>query len=505
MTLRPDIAQILGTWASNDRPLYEQLADAVREAIERRDLVPGTRLPAERELARLLVVSRTTVSGAYEALKAEGYLESREGSGTRVCAVSDGENEAPIGHGIPRLAAFWRRGSEREVVNLTRSGFRGFSDLPAGALAIDSAELAGLIDDSVGYSREGLPELRAEIARWMTQNQLPTSADQVLVTTGAQQAINLLTTIHLRPGDGVILENPTYYGAIDSFRWADARLLPVAVGPGGPDVDQVADLLARRAPSMAYFTLSFHNPTGAVATDAVRRRLAAIAVASGIPVIDDLELASHYVERPPPPPLAAYTDAANVISVASMSKMFWAGLRVGWVRAEPEMLARVARAKVVADLGSSLPTQLIAARMLRHGVEIAAARREQLAERRRVLEEAIAEDLPDWTYEPPAGGVFLWLRLPRGDGTELSQLAERYGVLVQPGATLSADSSFTDHVRIPFVEQPGTIRIGVARLARAWAAYRRSVSAGTFRLRVREVSSGGPGPQALAVGAAKRR
>ena len=236
----------------------------------------------------------------------------------------------------------------------------------------------------------------------------------MLVTTGAQQAINLLTTVYLRPGDGVILENPTYYGAIDSFRWADARLLPVAIGAHGPNVDEVAHLIERQAPCLGYFTLSFHNPTGAVASDAVRRRLAAIAEASALPTIDDLELASHYVDHPPPPPLAAYTDAPNVISIASMSKMFWAGLRIGWVRADPEVLALVARAKVVADLGSSLPTQLIAARMLREGDAIASVRRAHLVVRRRVLEEAIAELLPDWTFDPPAGGVFLWLRLPHG-------------------------------------------------------------------------------------------
>ena len=469
-----DIAGILGTWSRGDRPLYRQLADALRDAIDRRDLPPGARLPSERELARLLVISRTTVSGAYEALKAEGYLESRQGSATRVSTADDmAHHEAVAGKGLPGLALFWRRGLESEVINLTRSGFRGFRDLPPDVATFDASEFRDLIDDSVGYSPEGLPELRLEIARWMTQNQLPTSPEQVLVTSGAQQAISLLTTVYLRPGLGVILENPTYYGAIDSFRWADARLLPVSIGPHGPDLDHVEDLIAHRSPSMAYFTLSFHNPTGAVASDAIRRRLAAIAETNGLLVIDDLELAWHYVDRPPPPPLAAYSDAENIVSVASMSKMFWAGLRVGWIRADPDVLARVARAKIVADLGSSLPAQLIAARMLQRGAEIAATRRMQLAIGRQALEDALAEALPDWTYEPPSGGVFLWLRLPFGDGVEMSQLAERYGVLVQPGATLSVDGMFNDYVRIPFVEHPDTIRIGIARLARAWAAYGR--------------------------------
>ena len=469
-----DIGGILGTWVRGDGPLYVQLADALRDAIDRRDLPPGARLPSERELARLLVVSRTTAAGAYEALKGEGYLESRRGSATRVCTGTDAaDDDAVVAKGVPGLALFWRRGFESEVVNLTRSGFRGFQDLPQAAATFGPTDLRRLLEDSVGYSSEGLPELRLEIARWMTQNQLPTTPDQILVTSGAQQAINLLATVYLRPGFGVILENPTYYGAIDSFRWADARLLPVPIGPLGPDLDRVQDHIARRSPAMAYFTLSFHNPTGAVASDAVRRRLAAICEQSGLPVIDDLELAWHFQDQPPPRPLAAYSDADNIISVASMSKMFWAGLRVGWIRADPDVLARAARAKVVADLGSSLPAQMIATRMLQHGREIAATRRVQLAERRRVLEEALATTLPDWTYEPPAGGVFLWLRLPFGDGVEMSQLAERYGVLIQPGATLSVDGSFNDYVRIPFVEDPEVIRLGITRLARAWEAYAR--------------------------------
>ena len=235
MARAQDIAGILGTWSRGHRPLYQQLADALRAAIERRDLPPGARVPAERELARTLVVSRNTVASAYEELKDQGYLESRQGSGTRVIGGNVGGVDPAVASSVPRLASLWRRGSEPEVVNLTRSGFRGVGDLPPDTIRLDPSELARLIDDSVGYSREGLPELRIEIARWMTRNQLPTDADQVLVTTGAQQAINLLTTVYLRPGDGVILENPTYYGAIDSFRWADARLLPVAIGAAWPE------------------------------------------------------------------------------------------------------------------------------------------------------------------------------------------------------------------------------------------------------------------------------
>jgi DNA-binding transcriptional MocR family regulator len=473
MTPEPDIGGILGSWAAGDRPLYEQLADALRSAIVDRDLPPGSRLPAERELARMLAISRTTVAGAYEALKADGWLESRQGSGTRVRAVLGESGERMIGGGgVPRLAPFWGPGADPEVINLTRSSFRGFEDFPLGAAALPEVDLAALIDGSVGYDASGLPELRSEIAAWMSANRLPTSAEEIVITTGAQQAISLLAALYLKPGAPVVLQNPTFYGAIDVFRGADARLLPIHVGHDGLDPDELEGVLRQRSPALTYLTLSFHNPTGVVASMGVRRRLAGIVEASGIPLIDDLELAWHVIDGTPPAPLGALTTHEGVISVASMSKMFWAGLRVGWVRAAPAILARIARLKMVADLGSSLPSQLIAVQMLRHGPAIVARRRQQLAVRRAALQEAVARHLPEWDYVPPKGGVYLWLRLPQGDAFELAQVAARHGVVITPGNGMSVDGSFPDYVRIPFVEPPEVIYEGIARLGRAWRLYR---------------------------------
>ena len=268
-----DIGGILGSWASGDRPLYEQLADALRRAIVARDLAPGSRLPAERELARLLAISRTTVAGAYEALKADGWLESRQGSGTRVRADLSGSDPTMVaGGGIPRLVPFWGPASDRDVINLTRSGFRGFDDFPRDAIQLPADELASLIDGSVGYDPNGLPELRVEAARWMTTTMmLPTTPDEILITTGAQQAISLVGSLYVQQGDPVVLENPTFYGAIDVFRGIGARLQPVPLGPHGVQVDQIAAIVARRRPALAYLTLSHHNPTGTVASDRVRR------------------------------------------------------------------------------------------------------------------------------------------------------------------------------------------------------------------------------------------
>ena len=122
------------------------------------------------------------------------------------------------------------------MINLTRSGFRGFDDFPREAIELPAEELASLIDGSVGYDPSGLPELRVEAARWLTSNGLPTTSDEILITTGAQQAISLVTSLYLREGEGVILENPTFYGAIDAFRGVGAKLLPVSLTPHAVDV-----------------------------------------------------------------------------------------------------------------------------------------------------------------------------------------------------------------------------------------------------------------------------
>lgn len=468
-------AGLIGDWAKGDGPLYRRLERALRGAIGRRAIPAGSRLPPERELSRLLAVSRTTVTGAYEALKGDGWLESREGSGTRVRDRHKEWTDLPLfapGMELPIHADILPLLSGvGEAVDLTAPGFRGYGDLPVESSVLPSVELAGAIDESVGYIPLGIPRLREAIADWLADQGLPTSADQVLVTSGAQQAISLTTTLLVRPGDTVIVENPTYYGAIDSFRLAEARTLAVPGSASSLDVDRLREILAAGRPRLIYLGLTFKNPTGSLVPDDVRHRLADLIDEYEVPVIDDLAFGSHLIDTEPPPPLATYAKRGQVVTVGSMSKLFWAGLRIGWLRAEPPLINQLARLKVVADLGSSIPSQLLALHLLDAGDEVIATRRRQLRSRLAVLIEALQSCLPDWQYERPLGGVFVWVKMPHGDAGELAQLAIRRGVRITPGSVFSPDGSFGDHIRLPFVAPEASIRDGIERLAAAWGDY----------------------------------
>ena len=452
--------------------MYARLAKAIRAGIGDGTIPVGSRLPAERALAEALAVSRTTVATAYRLLEEEGWLERRRGSGTRVKLRSDlrGAEAPPVpllrGGAIETLL-----GELEGTVDLTVAGFLGAEALPAEMLAISVEEAEAALLGHVGYLPSGMPELRERVAAWLTDQGLPTASPQILITSGAQQAIGLVAALVLQPADAVALENPTYFGAIDVFRSRGTRLVPVPLDRAGVDVQALSDAVASSAPLLIYVTPTCNNPTGSVLSPERRRSLASLLEGFGGYVIEDQTLAPLLYEDEIPPPIAALTDSENVVVIGSMSKLFWGGLRVGWIRAPETLITRLARLKVMADLGSSLPSQLIASRLLPRAAEVQARRREQLRERWRVLTDLVAELLPSWELWPPVGGLFAWAKLPDGDANRLAQIANRHGVRIMPGSTLSVDGSHADHVRLSLTPDVETLAVGLRRLAEAWKVY----------------------------------
>ena len=467
-------ARALGDWRKGDGPAYRRLAGSVRDAIRRGEVGPGERLPAERVLARLLTVSRTTVVAAYELLRQEEWLESRQGSGTRVATGSAVPGALP-----PEDAGGSFRGHPVYRGLIEGSGgtieFLG-AHLPGGEFlaremgALDRKALAELLK-TPGYVPMGLPALRSAIAAYLSRGGLPTTEEQVLVTCGAQQAVAISAAAFLRRGDGVILENPTYLGAIDIFTNLGARLLPLAVERDGVRADALRDLASKAAPRLVYLMPTFQNPTGALMPDRARRAVARLAKERQLPIVEDNTLADLSLAGAPPPPLAAFEPAAPILTVGSLSKLFWGGLRVGWIRASEAILTRIAKRKIMADLGGSLLSQLAAVRLLPRAEEVRELRRREIRERLDVLTRQLAKQLPEWTWTPPAGGLSLWVKLPRGNADAFAQLALRHGVSVVPGSLASPDGRLNDHLRLPYVLDRETMEEGVRRLARAWAAY----------------------------------
>ncbi len=452
--------------------MYVRLAKAIRTGIGDGTLPVGSRLPAERVLADALAVSRTTVATAYRLLAEEGWLERRRGSGTRVKLRSDLRGAeaptVPLSHGAAMETLL---GELEGTVDLTVAGFLGAEALPAEMLTISVEEAENALLGHVGYLPSGLPELRERVAAWLTEQGLPTASPQVLITSGAQQAIGLVAALVLQPGDAVVLENPTYFGAIDVFRSRGARLMPVPLDRDGVDVRALSDAVAMSAPALIYVTPTCNNPTGSILSPERRRSLARLLEGFDGYVIEDQVLSPLLYEGETPVPLAALTDSENVVVIGSMSKLFWGGLRVGWIRAPETLITRLARLKVMADLGSSLPSQLIASRLLPKAAEVEARRREQLRERWRLLTGLVAELLPSWELWPPSGGPFAWAKLPEGDANRLAQIANRHGVRIMPGSVLSADGSHADHIRLSLTPDVETLAVGVRRLAEAWKVY----------------------------------
>jgi DNA-binding transcriptional MocR family regulator len=194
-------------------------------------------------------------------------------------------------------------------------------------------------------------------------------------------------------------------------------------------------------------------------------------------VVEDNALADLALTCNPPRPIAAFSDSRAILTLGSMSKLFWGGLRVGWVRAAPQIIAQLTHMKVTQDLGSSVASQALSVRLLANVDSVKAFRRKQATLRLEVLTRLLSELLPSWTWRRPAGGLSLWIRLPYGRADHFAQVAARHGVVIIPGSTASTSSNHDDCIRLPFVRDPEVLTDGVQRLAEAWEAYSRTLPA----------------------------
>lgn len=458
------LAASLRTWTDRPGPLYQRLADAMRDALDH-DIPSGAALPPERRLAGQLAVSRTTVVAAYRILRAEGRLASRQGSGTRAAGARAAGRHPPASMATYRSLI----GRDAAAIDLATAGLGAEGILSGELLADASAELSSLTGN-VGYFPHGLPALRRAIARHLSGRGLPTTEPQILVTSGAQQAITLLARLHAGNGTCVAMENPTYAGALDAFAAAGARIVTVPVeqdaGPPAP----LRQLLRRERPLLLYLMPTFQNPTGAVSTPARRQQLAALAAEQHVLLVEDNTLETLAIGTAPPP-VAAFGQHGSIVTIGSLSKIAWAGLRVGWIRARPQIIGQLVMLKTAEDLGTSVPSQTIGRAVLDDFARISAFRAAQLRDCLQLAVGLLRDKLPSWQFIPPAGGQSLWLRLPVGDANEFATAALRRGVTVIPGPQLSPDGSFTDYIRLQFLHPPDVLNEAIRRLATAWDDY----------------------------------
>jgi len=243
------------------------------------------------------------------------------------------------------------------------------------------------------------------------------------------------------------------------------------VGASGVPIGVLRDRIIATAARLVYMTPTFQNPTGAVMPVGARKEVARIASELAIPVIDDGALSELAMSGPTLPLIASYAPSAPILTIGSLSKLAWPGLRTGWVRAPEPIIERLARLKSANDLGSPLLTQAIAVRLLAVIDRICQLRRDQLRPRRDLMAGLLRESLPDWKFRVPAGGLFFWVKLPAGDSREFAQVALRHGTLILPGPAMSATEQHAPFIRLPFLAEDEMLRSGVRRLAAAWRDY----------------------------------
>ena len=457
----------LDGWQHRQGPAYRALAGSLRTLVLDGRVSVETRLPAERELCTVLGVSRTTVASAYELLRAEGFLSSRRGAGSWTAL--------PEGRPMPVAGLSPFPTDRGGVIDL------GVAALSAPEPWITTAMTAALAE-LPGYTRThgdfpaGLQLLREAVADRYAQRGLPTAPEQIMITSGAAGALALVLRLLAGPADRIAVESPSYANALQAMRFVGARPVPVPLGEEGWQLDAWARTLREASPALAYVIPDFHNPTGLLMPESQRRELVALARATGTTLIVDETMAELDLDpdaAPMPLPLAAHDRTGASISIGSAGKTFWGGLRIGWIRARPELVRRLAADRASLDVCSPVMDQLAVRHLLAECLpEVLAFQRQRVREQREALAAAVREQLPGWTFRLPRGGLSLWVRT--GDegpgGSALATAAERYGVWVGSGPRFGVDGVLERFVRLPYTQPPEVSREAVRRLAAAAAA-----------------------------------
>ncbi|HEV7751131.1 MAG TPA: PLP-dependent aminotransferase family protein [Baekduia sp.] len=462
VTVAPTVlARTLGDGWRRPGASAHALADALRGLVVDGRLAVRTRVPSERALAPALGVSRGTVSRAYDRLRADGYLVSARGAGSWL-TLPDG---AGPGDPPPVPGAAGAAAGRARAVDLTVAALPAPEPLLAECAARAAAGLSRYAA-TLGYAPAGLAVLREAIAARFSERGAPTTADQILVTSGAQHALHLVLSLLAAPGERVLVDAPTYPRTLSAVRAARARAVAVPLGASGWDLDAWDAAIRAIGPRLGLTIPDFHNPTGLTMSAGDRAALAASAARAGMLLVADETLAELRLDGPAmPPPLAAGDPGGAVVTIGSMSKSAWGGLRIGWIRAAPRLIRELSAARADLDLAGPVLEQLVAVELLARWDEVLASRRSLLRPRRDALLAALAEHAPAWTCRRPRGGLSAWVRLPAPVATRLSSAAAREDLLITPGPSFSVDGTFEHHVRLPFTLPPAELTNAVRTLA----------------------------------------
>ena len=469
-----------------------QLAEALIAAIEDGRLEPGAKLPPTRELAAAAGVNHLTAARVYKRLAEDGYVSAQVGRGTfvrlRATAVAaEADSDEWQQYVLPdRQASYaqqvhleaYHNPFEPDVLSLA-VGWPNPDTLPTDDLARIAADVfREERGDALSYlSAEGLPALRVELAARGREAGFATDADEIIVTSGARQGIDLVVRTLVRAGDVVAIESPTFTGALASLHAAGARVIGVPFDEDGVDVEAFERIIARHEVKLLFLQTACQNPTGRDIAPDRRARLVELARERSFFIVDDGVYANLRFEGDPFPRMRAAAPD-HVIYLDSLSKTVGGGLRVGWMAASGPVRPRLAALKAESDVHTSSLDQHIAARYLQSGAHerLLARVMPYYRERRDALLEALAEHLAgEYTAPYPIGGHHAWVTLTRRiDEQALRTEALRHGVTYIPGGAAVAQPTGRTSMRLSFpLLTPDELREAVRRLARATESVRR--------------------------------
>jgi 2-aminoadipate transaminase len=462
-------------------PLYIQLRDQLRALVHAGDLRHGDRIPASRELANMLGVHRTTVANAYAELESEGLIQGHVGRGTFIKGNNgNGLKITPPAppvlngsHGIRWELLFADERGEEALSRLTAAApedalsfvmarpaqeFFPIEELQACVNAVLRREANDVLN--LGPS-DGYAPLKEALLDMLHREGIAAKDENLLITDGCQQSLDLISKAFVRPGDCVILENPTYPGAVAIFNGSRARCLAVPVKTHaepnselGVDVEALEATLAANRVKLIVLTPDFHNPTGTSMSLASRRKVLELAARHQVPIVEDHIYARLHLREDRVPSLKQLDRANLVIHIDSFAKVAFPGLRVGWIVAPATAVERLRLVKQTTDLHTDQLAQATLAEFLRRGLfnKHLSKMRKVYSSRLDALDQALRKHMPDETrWTRPEGGMCLWLELPPGfDASELLIHVKERGVLFAPGRYFYVQNPLPNTLRLAF-------------------------------------------------------
>ncbi len=469
-----------------EEPIYRQLIRSIRAQIESGDLPPGTRLPASRDLAHQLNISRISVVNAYAELRAQGFLSAHAGRGTFIAGDHQG-NPPPTNGGHASSAPEAPTTPDRSLREMMRMARKpGVISFSQGSPPAEFYPLRALRDaintvldrdgaQALGYEvTEGFPPLRAAVRDYVSALGIRCHPDQVLITGGTQQALDLVVQALLGEGDLLVTENPTYLGMIDIARTRRVQLHGINLDQDGIRLDMLENFILDRHPKLIYVMPTFQNPTGVVMPLHRRRQLLNLANEYKIPILEDGVYHELRFEGESLPPLKALDDTGIVLHASGFTKMMIPGIRIGYLISDAAHYERLVRVKQAADIATAGLNQRAIHLMLERGAlaqQLERNNRELHRRRDAALAAAVKYLPPGSTWNTPQGGLYLWVQLPKTGPTaaELYVSAVQSGVAYAIGSVFHTNNGGSHRLRINYgVHRPADIEEGFRRLGRAW-------------------------------------